>query len=151
MKREKTTVRCHQKKLDNLLKEKNENNNIFEIWNTFVTNMSSHVLTNEEYQVLKFGLKYGRATRSNERSVLAYVENILGQVERLNICCNLIYPKARFKNSLHGPLFNIINIDDTRMFKDIKEIKLIQESCKTFILKRNKGYGDALIIIKMII
>ena len=31
------------------------------------------------------------------------------------------------------------------MFKDIKEIKLIQEFCKTFILKLNKGNGVALI------
>lgn len=51
--------------------------------------------TNGEYQILEYGLNYGLATPSNERSVLAYTKDVGQQIERLNICSNEIYSKTR--------------------------------------------------------
>ena len=72
----KLVLKRHQKKKDNLLKEKNELNDIYDNPNIVVTNLSSDVLSNEEYSTLKFGLKYGLATRPNESNILAYAEDI---------------------------------------------------------------------------
>lgn len=51
IKEEKVALKCHQKKLDNLLKEKNKLNDINDNPNTIVTNLSSHVLLNAEYWI----------------------------------------------------------------------------------------------------
>ena len=76
IKEEKLVLKRHQKKLDNLLKEKNELNDIYDNPNIVVTNLSSHVQSNKEYSILKFGLKYGLPTRPNESNILAYAEDI---------------------------------------------------------------------------
>ena len=69
----KVSLKNYQKKLDNLLKEKTELNEIYDSPNNVVF---SRVLSNEEYSILKPGLKYGIATRSNESNILTYVEDI---------------------------------------------------------------------------
>ena len=76
LKDEKKIVKCHQKKLENLLKEKNIENNIDENPDPVVTSLSSHNLTNEEHSILKLGLKHGLATRPNESNTLSYAEDI---------------------------------------------------------------------------
>ena len=77
------------------MKENNENLYIFENLNTIVTNLPSNVKINGEYQILEYGLNYGLATPSNERSVLAYTKDFGQQIERLDICSNEIYSKTR--------------------------------------------------------
>ena len=68
------------------------------------------------------------------------------EIKRLYIGCNEIYPRDRTKNSLQGPSFNIININDTHIFKDINKTKLIQELRKIVaILKIGIGNGVVLI------
>ena len=79
----------------NLLKEKNELNDIYDNPNTVVTNLSSHVLSNKEYSILKFGLKYGLATRPNESNILAYAEDIWEQIDKSNICHNELIQNLR--------------------------------------------------------
>ena len=69
IKQEKLVLKRHQKKLDNLLKEKNKLNDIYDNPNIVVTNFSSHALSNKEYSILKFGLKYGLVTRPNESNI----------------------------------------------------------------------------------
>ena len=76
IKEEKLVLKRHQMKLHDLLKEKNNLNDIYDNPNTVVTNLSSHVLSNEEYSILKFGLKYGLPTCPNESNILAYAEDI---------------------------------------------------------------------------
>ena len=50
----------------------------------------SRVLSNEEYNILKPGLKYGLATRPNESNMLTYVQEIWYQIEKSNVCRNFI-------------------------------------------------------------
>ena len=51
-----------------------------------------------------------------------------------------MYSKLKTKNSLRMLAFNLINIDDTRIYKDSNKIKIIQELRKhVAILKLDKG------------
>ena len=51
--------------------------------------------------------------------------------------------------SLSGIAFNLINIDDTRIYKDSNKVKIIQELRKhVAILKPDKGNGIVLFDIK---
>ena len=119
LKDEKKIVKRHQKKLENRKNiEKNIENNIHENPNPVVTNLSSHNLTNEEHSILKFGLKHGLATHPNESNILLYAEDIWEQIDKANICRSEMYSKAKIKNALRGLAFNLINIEDSRIFKD---------------------------------
>ena len=127
LKDEKKIIKRHRNKSDSLIKEKNKENNIHENPNAIVTNFSSHDLSNEVLSILKFGLKLGLATRPNESNILSYAEDIWEQIEKASICLNGMYSKAKIKNALRGFGFNLINIDDTRIFGDSNKAKIIQQ------------------------
>ena len=55
IKEEILVLKRHQNKLNNLLKEKIELNDIRDNPKTVVTNLSSHALSNKECSILKFG------------------------------------------------------------------------------------------------
>ena len=114
-------LKRHQIKLQSLLDEKNKESNIQANPNPVVTNLSSHVLTNEVQSILQFELKHGLGTRPNQSSIFGYEVDILEQIDRANICHNEMYSKLKIKNSLHGLAFHLINIGDTRIYKDIKK------------------------------
>ena len=111
-----------------------------------VTNLSSHVLSNVEYSISKFGLKYGLATRPNESNILACSEDIWEQIDKSNICRNDLYSKSKIKNALRGLAFNLINFEDARIFKDSKKIKIIQRLRQNVaILKPDEVNGVVLL------
>ena len=89
--------------------------------------MSSYALTNEEHSILQVGLKHRLATRPKQSSISSYAEDNWEQINRANICCNEMYSKLKIKNSLRGLVFNLINIDDTRIYKDSNQLTIIQE------------------------
>ena len=51
LKDEKKIIKHHQNKLDNLIKERNKENNINKNPNLVITNLSSHDLSNEELSI----------------------------------------------------------------------------------------------------
>ena len=63
LKHEKKITKRHRKKLDCLIKEKNNENKIHENPNPAVTNLSSHDFSNDKLSILKLGVKHGLATR----------------------------------------------------------------------------------------
>ena len=73
-----------------------------------VSNLSSHVLSYEEYSNLKFGIKYGLVTRPSESNILAYAEDIGEKIDKSNICRIELYSKSKIKNALRGLAFNLI-------------------------------------------
>ena len=117
-------VNRHKHKLDNLLQEKNSEDGLTENPNNIITNLSSHTLTEEEFEALRYGLKFGLPTLPCESNILAYTEDIWEQILKSEICNVGKYNEARIKNSLRCLAFNIINIDEKRIFKDQKKIKL---------------------------
>ena len=135
----------HKHELDNLLQEKNSEDGLTENPNNIITNLSSHTLTEEEFEALRYGLKFGLATLPCESNILAYTEDIWEQISKSKICNVGKYNEARIKNSLRCLAFNIINIDEKRIFKDQKKIKLLKSLQKTItVLKPDKGNGIVL-------
>ena len=74
-----------------------------------VNNLSNYILSNEEYSILKFGLKYGLATRPNESNILDYREDIWEQIDKSSICRNELYSKSMIENALCRLAFNLTN------------------------------------------
>ena len=74
-----------------------------------VNNLSNYILSNEEYSILKFGLKYGFATRPNESNILDYTEDIWEQIDKSSICRNELYSKSMIENALRRLAFNLTN------------------------------------------
>ena len=70
MKEEKKIIKRYRKKLDNLLEERYKNKGISANPNTIITNLSSHVLTKDEYHAFQNGLKRRLATRLKENNIL---------------------------------------------------------------------------------
>ena len=95
--------------------------------NTTVTNLSIHVLTEGEYHILQYWLKHGLATRPKEHEVLAYAEDIWEQIDKANICNNNFYSKSQIENALRGLVFNLINKEDSGIYKDTNQIKVIKQ------------------------
>ena len=94
-------------------------------------------------------MKHGLSTRPNESNILSYAEDIWEQIEKANIYRNEMYSKAKIKNALRGFAFNLINIDDTRIFRDSNKVKIIQQLRKNVaILKPDKGNGIVLLDVK---
>ena len=101
-----------------------------------------HILSKEEYSTLKFALKYGVATRTNESNILAYAEDIWEQIDKSNICCYEFYSKSKMKKSLRGLEFNMIIFENNRIFKDSRKTKIMQQLCQNVaILRRDEGNG----------
>lgn len=145
-KKEHIIKKRHLKKLSLLLQERNQKHGITQNPNSIITNLSSHVLSNEEYNVLQYGLKYGIATSPKSSNVLAYAEDIWDQIKTSNICHDNEYAQLKIKNALRSFAFNLIDIDDKRIFKDSKSIKIIKNLRKSLvILKPDKGNGIVLL------
>ena len=71
----------HNKKFANLMIEKSKKEGTVNNPNKILWNFSSHVLTSEEYQTLKFGLKHGLARKPDENEILASAEALWDQLE----------------------------------------------------------------------
>ena len=139
LKEEKKIIKRHRKKLDTLLEERDKNREILTNPNTIITNLSNHVLTEGEYDVLQYKLKHGLATRPKENDILAYAEDIWEQIDKTNICNNNFRSKSKSEIALQGMTFNLINIEDSRICKDTNHIKVIKQLRKDIaILKPDK-------------
>ena len=88
----------HKHKLDNFLQEKNLEDGLTENPNNIITNLSSRTLTEEEFEALRYGLKFGLTTRPCESNILAYTEDIWEQISKSEVPNVRRYNEARIKN-----------------------------------------------------
>ena len=72
----------HEKKLRNLLDEKARVEGTATNPNKLIWNLSSHVLSEEEEETLKFGLRHGIAVRPDDNEILASAESLWHQIEK---------------------------------------------------------------------
>ena len=114
-------------KLELIISERNNKNHIEANPNVIITNLSSITLTNDEYETLQFGLNHGLAKQSRDVDTFVIAEDLCDQLYRNNILKDNHFSNERTKNILRCFAFNIINIDDKRIFKDAKRIKLIKK------------------------
>ena len=92
--------------------------------------------------IVSYGLKHGLATRPKESDILAYAGDIWEQIDKANICNNNFHSKSKIENALRGLAFNLINIVDSRIYKDTNHIKVIKQLRKYIaILKTDKDNG----------
>ena len=141
-KNENIIMKRHLKKFNALLHERNKRDGLTSNPNRIITNLSSHILSNDEYNVLQYGLKHGISTSPKSSTVLAYSEDIWDQIRRSNIHSNSEYTKMKIKNALRSFAFNLIDIDDKNIFKDATKLKIIKNLRKTLvIMKPGKGNG----------
>ena len=129
-----------------MLEERDKNREISTNPKTIITNLSIHVLTEGEYDILQYELKHGLATGPKENDILAYAEDIKQRIDKANICSNNFHSKSKTKSVLRGLAFNFINIEDSRIYKDTNHIKVIKQLRKDIaILKPDKSNGAVLL------
>ena len=92
------------------------------------------VLTNEEYQVLRYGLNHGLATYQKPQDILASVESVWDQINKKNICKETQNHIETAKNSLRALVFSPIDLDNCEVFKDKKKLEIIKKLRKEFII-----------------
>ena len=84
-KNENIIMKQHLKKFNALLHERNKQDGLTSNPNRIITNLSSHILSNDEYNVLQYNLKHGISTSPKSSTVFAYSEDIWDQYRRSNI------------------------------------------------------------------
>ena len=66
----------------------------------------------------------------------------MGQLTRNNFLKENYHSINRAKNSPRAIAFNLINLDNQKVFKDKRKLQIIKELCKdTVVLKPDKGNG----------
>ena len=88
-------------------------------------NLSSRVLTNDEYETLQYGLKHGVASKPKDNEIFAMAEDIYDQINRKSLCKENQISIQHLKNSLRAFTFNILDIDDKNVYSDVKKLKVI--------------------------
>ena len=100
-----------EKRLDKILTDERTQNRIYTNPDVTITSLSSRTLTNEEHEVLKYGLKHGIATKPKENDIFALAEDIYDQINRKELSKENQTSVQRLKNSLGAFTFNILDID----------------------------------------
>ena len=108
--------------------------------------MTSRILSNEECQILRYGLNQGIATNLKESDILASAESVWNQISRNHICKESHYHVKRAKNTLRALAFNVIDFDNNQVYKDKKKLEITKNFRKELvILKPDKGNGVVLV------
>ena len=110
------------------------------------TNLSNRDLSNDQYEVLRYGLKHVIAAKPKENDVFAFAEDIFDQINRKGLCKDNLNSVQRRKNTFRAFSFNVRDTDDKSVYRDSKKLKRIKDLRKDLaILKPDKGNGVVLI------
>ena len=88
----------HEKKFNNLYRNKQKEEGVKENLNNTIWNLTTRVLSNEEYQVLRYGLNHALATYQKQNDILTSVKSVWDQINKKNICKETQNHKERAKN-----------------------------------------------------
>ena len=111
-----------------------------------IANLSNRVLSNDEDEVLRYGLKDGVATKPKENDIFAFAEDIFDQINRKGLCKDNLNSVQHLKITLGAFSFNIRDINDKSVYRNSEKLKLIKDLSKDLaILKLDKGNGIVLI------
>jgi len=143
---EEKTKKRHEKKMQNLRREKRMIDGTRPNPNNIIINLSNTQLTNEQYSALQYGLKYGIATKPKDSDLIASAESIWEQIESHGWLKNGFNTAERAKNSLRAFVFNVLGFDNRRIRTDNKKNQQITELLKdNVILKPDKGEGVVIV------
>ena len=136
----------HDKKFDRLLFDKRIREGICSNPNTLITNLTSFDLTDEEVEILKYGLKHGIAIRPKEPEMFAIAEDIWNQISTKNAYKDNFSSPQRIMTLLRGFTFNYLSIDDKQYSIDKKRLDTLKKlKLKCVILKPDKSHGIVLL------
>ena len=125
-----------ERKYNCLLIKSNAENGIQSNPNNIVWNLRSRNLANEKYDVLSYGLNHGLATNLSCDDVLPSMKSVWAQLTRDNLLKGNYHSINRAKNCLRALNFNLIDLDNQKVFKDKRKVQVINELRKdTVILK----------------
>ena len=96
--------------------------------NITITNLSNRVLSDDEYEVLRYGLKHGVAAKPKENNVFKFAENIFDQINQKGLCKDNLNSVQRLKNTLRSFSFNVLDSDDKWVYRDSKKLKFKERS-----------------------
>ena len=113
----------HEKKMQALKREKSTIDGLTPNPNVIVTNLSDRTLSNDEYEILAYGLNHGLHKRPKENDVLASSESVFKQLTKLNVLKENRYSIERVKVTLKAFSFSLLDLEDCRIFKDERSIK----------------------------
>ena len=139
----------HNKKFANLMTEKAKKEGTANKPNKILWNFSSHVLTSEEYQTLKFGLKHGLARKPDENEILPSAEALWDQIETKGLCKEGVYYQRHARNCIRATAFNLVNMEDKQIYRDKKKVQVIRKlKEEVVLLNPDKGNGVVIKDIK---
>ena len=72
----------HRKKPDNLFRKKQQENGLDTNPNNIIWSLTWRTISNEEYEVLRYGLHHGIATHQNTSDVIATAESVWDQISK---------------------------------------------------------------------
>ena len=104
-----------------------------------IWNLTARVLSNEEYQVLCYGLNHGwAACQKTKRN--SSVESVCDQIDKKNICKETQNYIEIARNLRRALAFSLIDLDNCQVFRDKKKLEIIKNLReKLVILKPDKG------------
>ena len=89
-----------ERKFSKLLKDAKVFDGTYPNPNVTITNLSSRILTNDEYETLQYGLKHGIAIKRKDNEIFAIAEDIYDQIDRKGLCKENQISIQPLKNSL---------------------------------------------------
>ena len=115
--------------------------------NLVITNLTGDLLSEDEIEVLKLGLKYGIALRPRENDLIVKGEVLWDQVQRKELLKPGAFNSIRAKNSIKNLAYSLLDVDLKQYFNDSKKVKLIKNLKEKYaILKPDKGTG--IVVVK---
>ena len=91
--------------------KKQQEDGIKENPNNTIWNLTSRTLSNDEYQVLRYGVNHGLASHQKETDILANAESIWDQIKKNNVCKESNNHVERAKNPLPAMAFSLIDFE----------------------------------------
>ena len=145
---EKQVAQRHLNKFERLVQKSNAENGFSDNPNNTIWNLSSHTLSNDEYEVLQYGLKHGLAMNLHPHDVLPSIENVWDQLTEKSLIKNDNHSINRAKNCLRSLAYNLIDLENQQVIKDSKKMKILKKLRETCaVLKPDKGNGVVVIDI----
>ena len=126
--------RRHKHKFQSLLKEHAILTGIKHNPNEIITDLSGDALTPEQESVLRFGLKHGLATRSNESDVIVSAESIWEQLRNQNLLPDRFIKQQKIKASIKALACNFLDFDDRQLNVDNKRIKILKDLQQKYVI-----------------
>ena len=114
--------------------------------NNTIWDLTTRFLSNEEYQVLRYGLNHGLATYQKQNDTFAFVESVWDQANEKNICKDTQNDIEGDKNSLRALAFSLIDLDNCQVFKDKRNLEIIKILPKELVIFR-PDKGNAVLLV----